>query len=163
MRGATSFRAAESNNQHHFNPRTPCGVRPQHRSFPRSAHPNFNPRTPCGVRLTLGSGKFHIVGFQSTHPVRGATPCQFVPALASAHFNPRTPCGVRLQTCTTWFASVFATSPNRMYACFHYTCFNLQFQPKMRPQSHSAVRSAPNIHVCFRFAPCQSISNPSGA
>ena len=58
-------------NTRHFNPRTPCGVRP--RCCARTAGRRyFNPRTPCGVRRTL-----------------------LVHASANIHFNPRTPCGVR--------------------------------------------------------------------
>ena len=33
--------------------------------------------------------------FQSTHPVRGATPWTTLPAPLPPYFNPRTPCGVR--------------------------------------------------------------------
>ena len=33
----------------------------------------FNPRTPCGVRRGTNGGKDGKAGFQSTHPVRGAT------------------------------------------------------------------------------------------
>ena len=114
----------------HFNPRTPCGVR--HRvsatcaavatisiHAPRAGcdrrmrvksrrRAYFNPRTPCGVRL--GS---HTTATRHWY-----------------HFNPRTPCGVRRQTCTTWFAPIFATLPNQMYVCLHYTCFTTLFQPK---------------------------------
>lgn len=53
--------------------------------------------------------------------------CRFRPR---RYFNPRTPCGVRRQTCTTWFAPIFATLPNQMYVCLHYTCFTTLFQPK---------------------------------
>ncbi len=35
-------------------------------------------------------------GFQSTHPVRGATSCGWASFLVHVNFNPRTPCGVRL-------------------------------------------------------------------
>ena len=56
----------------HFNPRTPCGVRPLCAVI-EPPLTNFNPRTPCGVRPP--------------------------PALAHKqrprNFNPRTPCGVR--------------------------------------------------------------------
>ena len=78
-----------------FNPRTPCGVRPGCRT-PHRRSPYFNPRTPCGVRLGLqtigqiaesisihaprvgcdGPGppeRSSLWGFQSTHPVWGAT------------------------------------------------------------------------------------------
>ena len=51
-------------------------------------------------------------------------------AITALNFNPRTPCGVRRQTCTTWFAPIFATLPNQMYVCLHYTCFTTLFQPK---------------------------------
>ena len=80
----------------------------------------FNPRTPCGVRQG-GSEPVDILnGFQSTHPVWGATDGQQDqrrPGHISIHaprvgcdskcslvwsplcnFNPRTPCGVRRYT-----------------------------------------------------------------
>ena len=83
----------------------------------RQGH-HFNPRTPCGVRHPVASGDGHghgisihapLVGcdagydydtvqdrvFQSTHPLRGATLSSPSPALPATHFNPRTPCGVR--------------------------------------------------------------------
>ena len=99
MRGATMF-SCPSIFDTYFNPRTPCGVRPL--PAPYLDHPldisihaphagcddpnrgsrwfdrNFNPRTPCGVRR-----KFILFGtslnkFQSTHPMRGATPVPFI-------------------------------------------------------------------------------------
>ena len=55
-----------------FNPRTPCGVR---HCFPSHCgrHGDFNPRTPCGVRHMLGLDPAKGTIFQSTHPLRGAT------------------------------------------------------------------------------------------
>ena len=80
---------------------------------------NFNPRTPCGVRRRRKYPRCRRVQFQSTHPLRGATPheaqrrrahdisihaplagcdgCQNNIFHKILHFNPRTPCGVRLQ------------------------------------------------------------------
>ena len=56
----------------HFNPRTPCGVRPPLSAPPgRSSH--FNPRTPCGVRRASFRAARTLFTFQSTHPLRGAT------------------------------------------------------------------------------------------
>ena len=103
---------------HYFNPRTPCGVRPH---LPKdllgqqsiSIHAprvgcddgfyqvvrytdDFNPRTPCGVRLgTYRANSHNHAGFQSTHPVWGATPPWQSAPHHPGHFNPRTPCGVR--------------------------------------------------------------------
>ncbi len=58
-----------------FNPRAPCGARlPQTPSRSRSTR-NFNPRAPCGARLQPQQLAGLILGqFQSTRPVRGATP-----------------------------------------------------------------------------------------
>ena len=47
-------------------------VRPQ--SSPRWS---FNPRAPCGARPILGRSKTHTSRFQSTRPMRGATPVNF--------------------------------------------------------------------------------------
>ena len=102
-----------------FNPRTPCGVRPIADLQNARKAANFNPRTPCGVRLD----QYHLIPviidisihaplagcdlfaltcrksqskFQSTHPLRGATPRPCRSSRRPTHFNPRTPCGVRL-------------------------------------------------------------------
>ena len=61
----------------------------------RCDRPNFNPRTPCGVRLPELVGLAIGGGFQSTHPLRGATPPHSPGSAAMSNFNPRTPCGVR--------------------------------------------------------------------
>ena len=57
---------------------------------------DFNPRTPCGVRRRACIKGAAAEGFQSTHPMRGATPCRCSAIVRSRYFNPRTPCGVRL-------------------------------------------------------------------
>ena len=79
----------------HFNPRTPCGVRPSRRGGPVCPK-YFNPRTPCGVRPPPQTRRPPRNGrFQSTHPMRGATCGSRSPSHSRRHFNPRTPCGVR--------------------------------------------------------------------
>ena len=80
-----------------FNPRTPCGVRPNS-SVRLATKSNFNPRTPCGVRLSSPGLDVYLKGFQSTHPVWGATSSIWASLYRSFYFNPRTPCGVRLET-----------------------------------------------------------------
>ena len=57
---------------------------------------DFNPRTPCGVRQAQQTIPHHTVGFQSTHPVWGATKTSSPLVWSTTNFNPRTPCGVRL-------------------------------------------------------------------
>ncbi len=99
-----------------FNPRSPCGERPEDQAnadkrIPVSIHAPrvgsdldelgrptkwcFNPRSPCGERLGNFNTYFWTVGFQSTLPVWGAT--RFLSGLSrrSLCFNPRSPCGER--------------------------------------------------------------------
>ena len=59
------------------------------------ARNDFNPRTPCGVRLSIPARRAIMAGFQSTHPLRGATRPDYRQSAFSPDFNPRTPCGVR--------------------------------------------------------------------
>ena len=85
-----------------------------------SFHGSFNPRTPCGVRPDTGTGTTGRRMFQSTHSLRSATGCLFAiktSMIVSIHallaecdpifrfhvfiltcFNPRTPCGVRRES-----------------------------------------------------------------
>ena len=78
-----------------FNPRTPCGVRPDFPIFygggravsihallaecdarwpgPPIRTAGFNPRTPCGVRQETTRPEVVKLGFQSTHSLRSAT------------------------------------------------------------------------------------------
>ena len=84
---------------HNFNPRTPCGVRhgATRQKIEQGAH--FNPRTPCGVRRPMRRRWTMSNIFQSTHPLRGATPSVHKTNGVVAYFNPRTPCGVRPAKC----------------------------------------------------------------
>ena len=67
-----------------------CGGRP-----PDRRGMDFNPRTPCGVRPSRRARRQQAAGFQSTHPLRGATMALLVEKANGGDFNPRTPCGVR--------------------------------------------------------------------
>ena len=111
-----AFGGVETITAYNFNPRTPCGVRPAKRAR-HFARQDFNPRTPCGVRRVVYRRRDSNIGFQSTHPMRGATmhiiACAFSDVISihaphagcdrrngrelspREHFNPRTPCGVR--------------------------------------------------------------------
>ena len=48
------------------------------RCTPKSQKTHFNPRTPCGVRLRQRLPGRSAARFQSTHPLRGATPADLV-------------------------------------------------------------------------------------
>jgi len=66
--------------RNHFNPRSPCGERP-YLHDPAQPYENFNPRSPCGERPVTPSCNGNASAFQSTLPVRGATPCPACGAL----------------------------------------------------------------------------------
>ena len=75
MRGATESALRKARQQNNFNPRTPCGVRPGAGlyciyDFSISIHA---PHAGCDQRKWFSSSTKLL--FQSTHPMRGATPC----------------------------------------------------------------------------------------
>ena len=96
MRDATNSRRVRSSNSRHFNPRVPCGTR-HYWARPHQYYLYFNPRVPCGTRLylhvhySMGAPYFNprvpcgtrrvqdgrgywFKKFQSTRPMRDATP-----------------------------------------------------------------------------------------
>ena len=56
---------------------------------------DFNPRPPCGGRPEAEATRSLIQAFQSTPPVRGATRTGKVSRRVYTDFNPRPPCGGR--------------------------------------------------------------------
>ena len=58
---------------HNFNPHSPCGERLGSSNVPLILS-DFNPHSPCGERHTTALTKDNIYEFQSTLPMRGATP-----------------------------------------------------------------------------------------
>ena len=64
----------------------------------------FNPRSPCGERPNTPDGFTLTFGFQSTLPMRGATLLQYVAFKPRGNFNPRSPCGERLPAMTISWA-----------------------------------------------------------
>ena len=59
---------------YYFNPRSPCGERPERSEVNCKAIAHFNPRSPCGERHERPKSLKGCNKFQSTLPVRGATP-----------------------------------------------------------------------------------------
>ena len=61
----------------------------------RSKMPYFNPRAPCGARPDVDKSVIDEVEFQSTRPVWGATASRLTRLSSASDFNPRAPCGAR--------------------------------------------------------------------
>ena len=118
----------------HFNPRSPCGERPQHctlsihacqisihaprvGSDPRPPHrcrgpPNFNPRSPCGERPWLRPWSEPTCRFQSTLPVWGATHGDHASGPVSVQFQ---------STLPVWGATVSSTVMCKVLPLFQST------------------------------------------
>ena len=96
LAGCDAWRRRSPSETAYFNPRTPCGVRRCSNRRCIGCAGYFNPRTPCGVRPVSAASGYRIRrisihaplagcdyaavvrqgsrhGFQSTHPLRGAT------------------------------------------------------------------------------------------
>ena len=118
LAGCDVWRAWGKSRCCYFNPRTPCGVRPE-KDLQEVAAALFQSTHPLrGATCAYYDPKDAVFVFQSTHPLRGATLASggasrcfnisiHAPlagcdnrrrgrAARPRYFNPRTPCGVRL-------------------------------------------------------------------
>ena len=95
LRGATSGSCTSWPAVRYFNPRAPCGARltraPEGELASRiSIHAPLAGRDQIGKWVQKASYEF-----QSTRPLRGATPAQRLSSSCTSNFNPRAPCGAR--------------------------------------------------------------------
>ena len=89
--------ADERSQRRDFNPRSPCGERPDFFIQCIDGSHDFNPRSPCGERLRLLAADLreHQISIHAPrvgsdwHPPLIKTP-------PHSNFNPRSPCGERL-------------------------------------------------------------------
>ena len=97
LRGATKRRSAIIKRGRHFNPRAPCGARPETSSVKISTTIDFNPRAPCGARPPLDSwSQLNTENFNPRAPCGARPPLDSWSQLNTENFNPRAPCGARL-------------------------------------------------------------------
>ena len=95
MRGATRIQTKPNTSSRNFNPRAPCGAR-RGIDLKSRLEWNFNPRAPCGARRFHHCSSLMMrFSFQSTRPMRGATPASPARSGGYGNFNPRAPCGAR--------------------------------------------------------------------
>ena len=96
IRGATAALFAPVDGGKHFNPRAPYGARP---TSPRDRQTTaaisiHAPHTGRDLSALMRSSSFRE--FQSTRPIRGATPPCSATTRTTWNFNPRAPYGARL-------------------------------------------------------------------
>ena len=92
--GATRLVTRVCGPANHFNPRSPCGERPNRRSAGTIKRCNFNPRSPCGERPLVRIQSLGPINFNPRSPC-GERPPPHGSKSARGHFNPRSPCGER--------------------------------------------------------------------
>ena len=63
---------------------------------------NFNPRAPCGARPEGNISSLTQTVFQPTRPLRGATRAADRDTKEHQDFNPRAPCGARPRPASAW-------------------------------------------------------------
>ena len=117
MRDATNSGRTTNNKEINFNPRVPCGTRPDmievtHSSHNISIHASHAGRDLISFKPILliilfqstrpmrdATSSFRLAlcfsKFQSTRPMRDATIPSIICSLTTHHFNPRVPCGTR--------------------------------------------------------------------
>ena len=80
----------------YFNPRAPCGARPQG-ARRMNIRAKISIHAPHAGRDCAASPRVSVAWiFQSTRPMRGATGARQFKTRRYQHFNPRAPCGARL-------------------------------------------------------------------
>ena len=93
MRDATLYHLQQSARITHFNPRIPCGMRPN--TALRFMKPDdFNPRIPCGMRRRQPIQRPQGIDFNPRIPC-GMRRLLLASFRQSRYFNPRIPCGMR--------------------------------------------------------------------
>ena len=91
------LRPAQAHAPWHFNPRAPYGARLASLGHGAWIYTDFNPRAPYGARHVYARYLRTNFEFQSTRPIRGATPPRSMPWARPLYFNPRAPYGARRQ------------------------------------------------------------------
>ena len=132
----------------------------------------FNPRAPCGARPRVLCAEIVKHKFQSTRPMRGATPrenesdCGFEVSIHAPHagrdarqmpmrprffsFNPRAPCGARLLPSAIGFASEMfqSTRPMRGATFLNATSECRKVFQSTRPMRGATFRRARYGRLC---------------
>ena len=103
----------------YFNPRAPCGARPQG-ARRMNIRAKISIHAPHAGRDGAASPRVSVAWiFQSTRPMRGATGARQFKTRRYQHFNPRAPCGARRnQRRRHAFTTLFqSTRPMRGATC----------------------------------------------
>ncbi len=93
-RGTTAKRIPRFFWRLNFNPRPPCGGRPEGSQVILSFYVFQSTSPAWGTTKNIQESRLKMI-FQSTSPVRGTTIKSIYNALCSLYFNPRPPCGGR--------------------------------------------------------------------
>ena len=164
LRGATSPWAHDRPRNKNFNPRTPCGVRHfRIKKAPSRLRISIHAplagcdwaaalcarRNPISIHAPLAGCDYGACdravrddGFQSTHPLRGATVEASAPVFRYLYFNPRTPCGVRPFPSKYWFCWQIFQSTHPLRGATFWAVWIRQKPRYFNPRTPCGVRRA---------------------
>ena len=153
LRGATQMPDIKRLFIRNFNPRAPCGARPN--SLGESAtHTDFNPRAPCGARPTTSALPWTHCYFNPRAPCGARRPDPTQRKRRRWNFNPRAPCGARQTVPVTPYTADATFQPTRPLrgatTMSEDQCVLTLFQPT-RPLRGATQRASP-------YDICQTIS-----
>ena len=94
----------------YFNPRAPCGARPQRSNMPNEALQISTHAPLAGRDRKRRRDNFPDTKFQPTRPLRGATILLLVDGMHARDFNPRAPCGARQPTTRSSLFAVYIST-----------------------------------------------------
>ena len=157
--GRDCLRLRQERQGRHFNPRAPCGARPPGITTGGSAWQNFNPRAPCGARPNGAYAFIEPILFQSTRPVRGATPDRVATAAKGAFQSTRPVRGAtnhRIQDLEHENISIHAPRAGRDSCTAFGSSASSYFNPRAPCGARRAEQIAPS-HSFWNFnprAPC---------
>ena len=152
MRGATSIQRLAHSRDRYFNPRAPCGARPVR--LRRFYHTNYiSIHAPLAgrdaIRDAVANG---TMPFQSTRPLRGATPALPCVMRDQSYFNPRAPCGARHHFSVAFVEDSTFQSTRPLRGATLFACFRISFD---RISIHAPLAGRDLIQP----APVKSIPN----
>ena len=124
----------------HFNPRTPCGVRPWEDIMERMGYEFQSTHPLRGATSSASAPAGFPPQFQSTHPLRGATAPDGRCDGATGHFNPRTPCGVRLEATKRHVAEQAFQSTHPLRGATTFYCKRSYLWHNFNPRTPCGVR-----------------------
>ena len=152
------LRPAQAHAPWHFNPRAPYGARLASLGHGAWIYTDFNPRAPYGARHVYARYLRTNFEFQSTRPIRGATPPRSMPWARPLYFNPRAPYGARRLRFSAHTAKSIFQSTRPIWGATYRFVKNIKYAHKF--QSTRPIWGATKYEIGYAWTLSISIHAP---